>query len=119
MEVRKKRDAYLDVVKGFAILSVVFGHCIQFGSGADFMQGEFFYNDVFRFIYSWHMPLFMLVSGYLFSFSLKRNDWRELIASRFKQLVLPMLSWALLITIVLCAFGGGVVHLYVTLSNIF
>ena len=36
MEVRKKRDAYLDVVKGFAIISVVLGHCIQFGSGAEF-----------------------------------------------------------------------------------
>ncbi|WP_075428910.1 acyltransferase family protein [Selenomonas sp. GACV-9] len=106
MEV-KKRDAYLDIVKGIAIIAVVVGHCIQFGSGAEFMQGDFFYNDVFRFIYSWHMPLFMLVSGYLFSFSVRRHDWRALIISRFKQLVLPMLSWAILITIVLCTLGGG------------
>jgi len=103
----KKRDAYLDIVKGIAIIAVVVGHCIQFGSGAEFMQGDFFYNDVFRFIYSWHMPLFMLVSGYLFSFSVRRHDWQALVISRFKQLVLPMLSWAILITIVLCTLGGG------------
>lgn len=100
MEV-KKRDAYLDIVKGIAIIMVVVGHCIQFGSGAEFMEGDFFYNDVFRFIYSWHMPLFMLVSGYLFSFSVRRHDWRALIISRFRYLVLPML-----ITIVLYTLGG-------------
>ena len=64
-------------------------------------------NDLFRFIYSWHMPLFMLVSGYLFSFSVKRHDLKDLIASRFNQLIIPMLSWALLITIILCASGGS------------
>lgn len=106
-EAKKKRDAYLDIVKGVAIIAVVVGHCIQFGSGAELMKGDFFYNDVFRFIYSWHMPLFMLVSGYLFSFSVRRHDWWALVISRFKQLVLPMLSWALLITIVLCTLGGS------------
>lgn len=104
-----KRDAYLDIVKGIAIFAVVFGHCIQFGSGAEFLNGHFFYNDVFfRFIYSWHMPLFMLVSGYLFSFSVKRHDWLSLLKSRFKQLLMPMLSWSLLIAIILRTLGGDI-----------
>jgi len=104
----RKRDAYLDIVKGVAIIAVAFGHCIQFGSGAEFLKGDFFYNDVFRFIYSWHMPLFMLVSGYLFSFSVNRHDWSSLLKSRFKQLLLPMLSWSLLIAIVLRTLGGDI-----------
>lgn len=29
----KERSLYLDVVKGLAIILVVVGHCIQFGSG--------------------------------------------------------------------------------------
>lgn len=102
---KKKRDAYLDIVKGIAIIAVVIGHCIQFGSGIEWMKGDFFYNNVFRFIYSWHMPLFMLVSGYLFSFSVKRHDLRELVTSRFQQLVLPMMSWGMLITIASCVLG--------------
>ncbi len=107
MIVKRKRDAYLDIIKGIAIIAVVFGHCIQFGSGSNFQNDRVFYDNVFRFIYSWHMPLFMLVSGYLFSFSVRRHDWLDLIASRFKQLAIPMLSWALLIAMILRSFGGG------------
>ena len=119
MKISKKRDAYLDLVKGIAIIAVVLGHCIQFGSGVAFMQEEgYFYNDIFRFIYSWHMPLFMLVSGYLFSFSIKRHEWKELLKSRFTQLLIPMLSWAALITIALSLRGGTILYYCIHLLNV-
>lgn len=120
MKISKQRDAYLDLVKGIAIIAVVVGHCIQFGSGVAFMQEEgYFYNDIFRFIYSWHMPLFMLVSGYLFSFSTKRHEWKELLKSRFTQLLIPMLSWAALITIALSLRGGDNTLLLYTFAKRF
>lgn len=63
----KTRSNYLDILKGYAIILVVFGHCIQYGSGLQAMSnGLYFDNKVFQMIYSFHMPLLMLISGYLF-----------------------------------------------------
>ncbi len=51
------RDERYDIAKGVAIILVVVGHSIQFH------LSEFDDNPVFRAIYSFHMPLFMAVSG--------------------------------------------------------
>lgn len=57
-----KRDSYFDSVKGLLIILVVLGHLIE----------ENIYNlplakGVFNFIYSFHMPLFVFISGYFTS----------------------------------------------------
>ncbi len=78
MEYSKK----IDVIKAFAIWTVVYGHSIQFGSGEEVLNtGSFFENGVFQFIYSCHMPLFILVSGYLFYFSLNRHTVNKVVKS--------------------------------------
>ena len=67
-----KRKIFLDEIKGLAMILTVFGHAIQNGSGAEFYENQLYFdNSMFKFIYSFHMPLFMLVSGYLFSYSIK------------------------------------------------
>lgn len=61
------RIAWLDALKGFAIFTVVLGHCVT-----DCLASNTFPKDkemlqiVYDFIYSFHMPLFFLISGYLF-----------------------------------------------------
>lgn len=53
-----KRLEYVDVMRGIAISLVVVGHILQFnGLATD--------NSVFEFIYSFHMPLFFAISGYI------------------------------------------------------
>lgn len=65
-----KRNSYLDIAKSLGIILVVIGHCIQYGSGSLYFEKElYFYNILFKFIYSFHMPLFMLISGYLFGYN--------------------------------------------------
>ena len=92
-----ERNVYLDIIKGIAIISVVFGHCIQCGSGMEFLQSRSFFHDaVFKAIYGCHMALFMLVSGYLFGMSLRRNNWNQVFGNRFKLLLLPLMSWGLI-----------------------
>lgn len=86
----------LDLIKGFAIFLVVFGHSIQYGSGSDYqLNGGFFLNPVFSFIYSFHMPLFMLVSGFLF-YKYRNESISEVFISKSKSLLIPILFWQLI-----------------------
>lgn len=93
----KSRNQLLDILKGISILLVLAGHSIQHGSGQTFIERTAYWNDaVFKAIYSFHMPLFMLISGYLFFFTLNRHPTKKIVASRFKTLLLPLFSFAVL-----------------------
>lgn len=85
-----KRDRRIDMLKGIAVLCVIWGHVIQ-ALSADTM--DFFENPVFKVIYSFHMPLFMLISGYLFYGSLGKRSLGQMIKNRITRLLLPILVW--------------------------
>lgn len=82
----KERNELLDLLKGFAILLVVLGHAVQYN-----LPKTFDSHPVFRLIYSFHMPLFMFISGYVSSFTFKGNI--DTILSRLRTLMLPFWSW--------------------------
>ena len=44
-------------------------------------------------IYSFHMPLFMVISGYLFSGTIERYSFPCVLQSRFTKLLLPIFIW--------------------------
>lgn len=112
----EKRNLYLDTAKAFAILLVVVGHCIQYGSGAEYVQSTaFFSNPLFKAIYSFHMPLFMLISGYLFRGAL-RKPAKEIILGRARSLVVPIICWTTISLMLHIARSIGSDTL--TLSNI-
>ena len=91
----KERNLYIDILKAVTIFMVVIGHCIQYGGGSENLAwGAFLYNPVFIFIYSFHMPLFMLISGYLFAFSCKRKSTKELLVGKVKQVIIPLFCWS-------------------------
>lgn len=101
------RNELLDIIKGVAIIFVVLGHCIQYGSGSKYLGGLLFFdNTVFKIIYSFHMPLFMLVSGYLFNISACRHSFKNVLLSRFTTLIIPIFVWA-----------GGTIVLKSIISN--
>lgn len=85
-----ERSKKIDFIRAFAIITVVVGHSIQFGSGPAYNCLE---DPVFRFIYSFHMPLFMLLSGYLFYNTLTRHSFFENVRSRFITLFIPIIMW--------------------------
>ncbi|OYP59578.1 acyltransferase family protein, partial [Prevotella sp. P3-122] len=55
MEIHKRLQ-YVDFLKGFAILCVVVGHIAAFNPKCDLL---------IDFVYSFHMPLFFFISGFL------------------------------------------------------
>ncbi len=101
-----KRDTRIDLAKGILISLVVVGHAIQYSLGSEYCQSkQFFNNFVFKLIYSFHMPLFMMISGYLFYYSNKK-PFKVLLFSKFKSIGIPLLAFTLL-----CHFYGYMNHL--------
>lgn len=91
---QKQRNIVIDILKTTAIILVVFGHCIQYGSGKNYLANDLFYeNRIFKTIYSFHMPLFMLISGYLFSFSVNKVSWIDNIKNKAKTFLVPACIW--------------------------
>lgn len=100
------RNEPLDAIKAFAIICVVLGHCIQYGSGHTYLAINSFYDNLlFKAIYSFHMPLFMLLSGYFFGYSVKKRAWYDSIITKIKYLIIPILSWSFIRTLLLCFFS--------------
>jgi fucose 4-O-acetylase-like acetyltransferase len=58
-----ERDNSPDAIKGLCIMLMVFGHTTYIGSLSNYL------SIVNEFIYTFHMPLFLIVSGYFFNFS--------------------------------------------------
>ena len=90
----QERNQLLDATKGVAIILVVLGHSIQQYAGLDNRTALDIGFE--RFIISFHMPLFMLISGYLFYFSLQRHSEIDIVKKRIKMFALPILTMAVI-----------------------
>lgn len=114
---KKERELLPDILKGFAIIMVVWGHCIQEGNGADFSNQMLYFDDkLYQFIYSFHMPLFAMIAGY-FAFpsienSLKKNAHKKLLVRRILLYAIPSVVWTMLEFIRECVIN--ISHNYVS-----
>ena len=81
-----QRDNRIDSIKGFLIILVILGHIIgTCGSGV-------VCEDVWQIIYLFHMPLFILISGYLTSIKKdNKSFWQSL-----KRIVTPLIIFQIL-----------------------
>ena len=89
----KKESFYWDIVKGTAIFLMIWGHCIQYCALKDISYME---DLVFKTIYSFHMPIFMLVSGYLFYYSFRKRTMAELLEHRMRGMLQPIVMATIL-----------------------
>lgn len=100
IKVRGNRNQVLDIAKGLLIILVVFGHSIQYGFGDVYCNTEQFFDNIFfRCIYIFHMPLFMLISGYLFYYTNNKAYWK-IITSRLIAIGIPFVMYFNIIYIV-------------------
>lgn len=89
----RKRIEWVDVYKGILILLVVLAHSLQ---EVYLAHGKDFTVDWFRnIIYSFHMPAFMAMSGYLVYNINGYSNKFKVIVKRFKQLIIPLLIWTI------------------------
>lgn len=83
------RILYLDLVKLFTIYLVILGHVI-----AMMINGYTVGERLFTFICSFHMPLFMLLSGYFTNGSALKKPFGVFLITKTKQLLLPAATCA-------------------------
>jgi len=76
--VLKQRINWIDWAKVFAIYLVVLGHLLS-KTGRE--------GYIFNFIYSFHMPFFFFISGYLFT--IKENNFRSVLKGSIRSLLVP------------------------------
>lgn len=100
MEITKERNERLDIMKGILILLVVWGHAIQYGFSFEYAENFIYLEDqVFKFIYSFHMPLFMAISGYLFYYSINKGFY-QIVRNKIKGILSPYLFYCTLLAII-------------------
>ena len=91
----KKRIECLDIAKGIGIILVIFGHCLNIN------------GRLFQLIFTFHMPLFFMLSGYVFK---GNGSFLLLLKKRAKTLLLPFLGYyclGLLVTLLLPVWRKG------------
>lgn len=91
----------IESIKGFAIILVVFGHVY-------YHNVPLGYTYIRTFIYSFHMPLFMFVSGFLAYISManiKQESFFNFALRRFDRLLVPFFIIAIFVASAKYIFG--------------
>lgn len=98
-----KRIVYLDLLKLVTIYLVIEGHVI-----AMMVNGFYVGGRLYAFIYSFHMPLFMLLCGYFVSARAMQDSFVKLLMTKAKQLLLPSVTCSVMCCIYLFLARNGV-----------
>lgn len=85
-----KRDFYFDNAKFILIFFVVFGHLLQ-----SFIEDHQAIYTVYKVIYSFHMPAFILLSGYFAKGFYEKGYFKKIT----KKLILPYLIFQLIYSV--------------------
>jgi fucose 4-O-acetylase-like acetyltransferase len=83
---------WIDYAKGIGIIFVVFGHVIKGLNSAHLIDPTFYYYAV-NLIYSFHMPLFFMLSGYFFLASLNKRGNKSFLITKLETIAYPYLIW--------------------------
>ena len=88
--INKSRLRWLDALKGFAILTVVYLHV---HNGYEY-EGTFD-GEIVKWITSFHMALFFATAGFCFSYEV--SNYKQKIQRKLKSLMVPYLVWGVII----------------------
>lgn len=83
--IERQRSSAVDAVRVLATATVVAAHAFSAHAWTHYV------------LFSWHVPVFCIVSGYLFS---RRRRFSEELRRRARTLLVPYLSWIVLVTLV-------------------
>lgn len=87
-----ERLEYIDFVKGIAIIAVTIGHVVG--------SYSFGYSWLSFYVYSFELPAFFLVSGWLGQKSNKEYRFKDYIKKQLTSIVYPYVTFSLIYTVV-------------------
>ena len=97
---QSNRISWVDMAKGYGMIAVLIGHLVQ---------NSFLGN----FVYSFHLPLFFFLSGYLFHAD---TDFISFLKKKGKSILLPYFSLGIFIVVFSVLYPCLFEHKYRTLS---
>jgi fucose 4-O-acetylase-like acetyltransferase len=95
-QAQNARTDWVDAAKGIGIVLVVYGHVARGLHTAGLYPDGQAFARIDAAIYSFHMPLFFLLSGLFFQHSLDRYGLRRLIVNKIDTLLYPYVLWSLI-----------------------
>ena len=100
----KNKIEWLAVLQGFSMLLVVIGHVMLTNVSND--PTTPIATKIQSVIYSYHMPLFIFISGWLFYYTCicKEKSYKDVVNAKFKRLGIPFLAFTFIATILKSAF---------------
>ncbi len=98
-----KREVWLDGLKGFAILLVILGHVLSgYLDAGTFPEAYYSFYSLRSWIYSFHMPLFFLISGFTFTLAYfpngklrRKGYWRQVCNLLWIYVLFAVLLWGI------------------------
>lgn len=113
----KKKIEWLAVLQGFSMLLVVIGHVMLTNVAND--PTTPITTKIQSVIYSFHMPLFIFISGWLFYFTCicKEKSYKDVVIAKLKRLGIPFMAFTFMATILKSAFPS-LMHRPVTIQEL-
>ena len=97
-----KRIIYLDIAKAICIILVVIGHFNP-------QQSPIWWKEIVKFIYSFHMPLFLFASGLIYISTKKAEQtYLSFIKNKVFRLMIPYFSASAIIIILKLLAGNNI-----------
>lgn len=92
----KKRESFIDIVRAVAMTFIVLGHTIVHSEHC---------GMIFKFIYSFHVILFFIISGYTINQNKKFSDFFK---NKFLRIMVPYFVWGTLFLLPYLFIGKSV-----------
>lgn len=97
-----RKSEHYNIVKVITTLLVVYAHSTRMYTGLGVVQpanSSLFLSQITTLIYSFHMPLFMALSGMIYGTCIERGKYSDtvnFIKNKFKRLIIPYFIWGFL-----------------------
>ena len=98
----KNHIRWIDDLKGVAIFLIVFGHVLATFVNMTSGRIQCVSNNIFKFIYSFHVPLFFLVAGLTFS---THDNFIAFFKKKFFRLMIPYYAWGFFCAVLYAVMG--------------
>lgn len=97
MESNRRLD-WVDSAKGIGIILVTYGHIYLGLTGAGIVPKNSFFYIFIKFVYSFHMPLFFLLSGLFFEIGIRKRGRKAFMTEKVKTILYPFIIWSIIQT---------------------